>query len=59
MSRPRLPRTARGVGGALSAAWLVLLLLASLTASLWEPYPVDKQDPATVAKAFLQANGLL
>jgi peptide/nickel transport system permease protein len=39
------PRTARGVGGALSAAWLVLLLLASLTAPLWEPYPVDDQDP--------------
>ena len=45
MSRRILPRTARGAGGALSAAWLVLLLLASLTASLWEPYPVDKQDP--------------
>jgi peptide/nickel transport system permease protein len=39
------PRTARGVGGALSAAWLVLLLLASLTAPLWEPYPVDDQNP--------------
>jgi peptide/nickel transport system permease protein len=45
MSRRYLPRTARGVGGALSAAWLVLLLLASLTAPLWEPYPVDDQDP--------------
>jgi peptide/nickel transport system permease protein len=45
MSRPHLPRTARGAGGALSAAWLVLLLLASLTAPLWEPYPVDDQDP--------------
>jgi peptide/nickel transport system permease protein len=45
MSRPRLPRTARGVGGALSAGWLVLLLLASLTAPLWEPYPIDDQDP--------------
>jgi peptide/nickel transport system permease protein len=40
-----LPRTARGVGGAVAAAWLVLLLLASLTAPLWEPYPVDDQDP--------------
>jgi peptide/nickel transport system permease protein len=39
------PRTARGLGGALSAVWLVLLLLASLTAPLWEPYPVDDQDP--------------
>jgi peptide/nickel transport system permease protein len=46
MSRRSLPRTARGVGGALAAAWLVLLLLASLTAPLWEPYPVDDQDPA-------------
>ena len=45
MSVRYLPRTARGVGGALSAAWLVLLLLASLTAPLWEPYPVDDQDP--------------
>jgi peptide/nickel transport system permease protein len=45
MSRRYLPRTARGVGGALSAAWLVLLLLASLTAPLWEPYPTDDQDP--------------
>jgi peptide/nickel transport system permease protein len=45
MSRRYLPRTARGLGGALSAAWLVLLLLASLTASRWEPYPVDDQDP--------------
>ena len=30
MSVRYLPRTARGVGGALCAAWLVLLLLASL-----------------------------
>jgi peptide/nickel transport system permease protein len=42
---PLLPRTARGVGGALSAAWLILLLLASLTASRWEPYPADDQNP--------------
>jgi peptide/nickel transport system ATP-binding protein/peptide/nickel transport system permease protein len=46
MSRPRLPRTARGLGGALAAAWLFLLLVASLTAPLWEPYPVNDQDPA-------------
>jgi peptide/nickel transport system permease protein len=37
--RPRL-----GAGGALAAAWLVILLLASLTAPLWEPYPADDQD---------------
>jgi peptide/nickel transport system permease protein len=37
--RPRLR-----AGGALSAAWLVVLLLASLTAPLWEPYPADDQD---------------
>jgi peptide/nickel transport system permease protein len=30
----------------LSAGWLVLLLLASLTAGWWEPFPVDAQDPA-------------
>jgi peptide/nickel transport system permease protein len=35
----------RSAGGALSAAWLVLLLLGSLTAPLWEPYPVDDQNP--------------
>jgi peptide/nickel transport system permease protein len=46
MSRLRLPRTARGLGGALAAAWLFLLLVASLTAPLWEPYPVNDQDPA-------------
>jgi peptide/nickel transport system permease protein len=37
--RPRLR-----AGGALSAAWLVILLIASLTAPLWEPYPADDQD---------------
>jgi peptide/nickel transport system permease protein len=40
--RRRVPLAA---GGIASAAWLALLLLASLTARLWEPYPVDKQDP--------------
>jgi peptide/nickel transport system permease protein len=40
--RWRMPLTA---GGILSAGWLVLVLLASLTAPLWEPYPVDAQDP--------------
>ena len=29
----------------MAAAWLAVLLLASLTAPLWEPYPVDQQDP--------------
>jgi peptide/nickel transport system permease protein len=43
--RRRLPRALRSAGGALSAAWLAALLLGSLTASLWEPYPVDDQDP--------------
>jgi len=43
--RSRLPRAVRSAGGALSAAWLVLLLLGSLTAPLWEPYPVDDQEP--------------
>ncbi len=56
LRRPRgvLPRPGgfrrRGVfprrgAGVVAAAWLVLLLLASLTASLWEPYQVDEQDP--------------
>jgi peptide/nickel transport system permease protein len=40
--RRRLPLTA---GGLLSAAWLVVLLVASLTAPLWEPYAVTAQDP--------------
>jgi len=42
----RRPRVRLTAGGVVSAAWLVLLLLASLTAPLWEPYPVDDQDPA-------------
>jgi peptide/nickel transport system ATP-binding protein/peptide/nickel transport system permease protein len=42
----RVPRALRTAGGALSAAWLVFLLLASLTASWWLPYQVDAQDPA-------------
>ena len=58
MSRPRLPRTARGLGGALAAAWLFLLLVASLTAPLWEPYPVNDQDPAHTL-AGLSASHLL
>jgi peptide/nickel transport system permease protein len=40
--RRRLPLRA---GGLLSAAWLVVLLVASLTAPLWEPYAVTAQDP--------------
>jgi peptide/nickel transport system permease protein len=40
--RRRVPLTA---AGRVAAAWLVFLLLASLTAPLWEPYPVDRQDP--------------
>ena len=42
----RVPRALRTAGGVLSAAWLVFLLLASVTASWWLPYPVDAQDPA-------------
>jgi len=42
----RVPRALRTVGGVLSAAWLVFLLLASVTASWWLPYQVDAQDPA-------------
>jgi peptide/nickel transport system permease protein len=40
--RWRLPLTRAGL---VAAAWLILLLLGSLTAPLWEPYPVDRQDP--------------
>jgi peptide/nickel transport system permease protein len=43
--RRRPPRALRSAGGALSAVWLILLLVGSLTAPLWEPYPVDDQDP--------------
>jgi peptide/nickel transport system permease protein len=42
----RVPRALRTAGGVMSAAWLVFLLLASVTASWWLPYPVDAQDPA-------------
>jgi peptide/nickel transport system permease protein len=42
----RVPRALRTAGGILSAAWLVFLLLASVTASWWLPYQVDAQDPA-------------
>jgi len=42
----RAPRALRTAGGALSAAWLVFLLLASVTASWWLPYQADAQDPA-------------
>jgi peptide/nickel transport system permease protein len=42
----RVPRALRTAGGVLSAAWLVFLLLASVTASWWLPYQVDAQDPA-------------
>ena len=43
-----LRRTGRALraGGLLSAGWLVLLLLASLTAAWWEPYQTDAQDSA-------------
>jgi len=42
-------------GGVMSAAWLVLLLLASVTASWWLPYQVDAQDPAhTPGRPFKQ-----
>ena len=42
----RVPRALRTAGGVMSAAWLVFLLLASVTASWWLPYQVDAQDPA-------------
>jgi peptide/nickel transport system permease protein len=42
----RAPRALRTAGGALSAAWLVFLLLASITASWWLPYQANAQDPA-------------
>ncbi|TVZ01082.1 ABC transporter permease [Trebonia kvetii] len=41
----RTGRALRG-GGLLAAGWLVLLLLASLTAAWWEPYQTDAQDSA-------------
>ncbi|HTR94499.1 MAG TPA: dipeptide/oligopeptide/nickel ABC transporter permease/ATP-binding protein [Trebonia sp.] len=42
----RSPVKTLRTGGLLSAAWLVLLLLGSLTAGWWEPYQTDAQDPA-------------
>jgi peptide/nickel transport system permease protein len=44
-ARPRRRRVPLTAAGIVAAAWLVVLLLASLTAPLWEPYPVDQQDP--------------
>ncbi len=40
----RLPAFLRRPGGALGAAWLVLVVVASLTSALWVPYDVTAQD---------------
>ena len=42
--RQRVPGFLRSPGGLFGTLWLVFILLASLTASLWRPYPVDEQD---------------
>jgi len=42
----RRPRVLRRPGGVFGAAWLVFVLVASLTAPLWQPYEVDAQDLA-------------
>ncbi|GAA3389244.1 dipeptide/oligopeptide/nickel ABC transporter permease/ATP-binding protein [Cryptosporangium minutisporangium] len=44
--RRGLPAALRRPGGAFGAAWLLFMLVASLTASLWRPYAVDEQDLA-------------
>ena len=42
--RRGVPAFLRRPGGALGAAWLVVVVLASLTAPLWVPYDVTAQD---------------
>ncbi|HVI16847.1 MAG TPA: dipeptide/oligopeptide/nickel ABC transporter permease/ATP-binding protein, partial [Gaiellales bacterium] len=44
--RRGLPYFLRRPGGLFGAAWLVFVLVASLTAALWRPYAVDEQDLA-------------
>jgi peptide/nickel transport system permease protein len=39
-------RALRTPGGVFAVSWLLLLLIASLTAPLWIPYPVGQQDLA-------------
>ncbi|MEU2349177.1 dipeptide/oligopeptide/nickel ABC transporter permease/ATP-binding protein [Modestobacter sp. NPDC049651] len=42
--RRGVPGFLRRPGGALGAAWLVVVVVASFTAPLWRPYAVDEQD---------------
>jgi len=44
--RSRVPGFLRRPGGVFGAVWLVFVLAAALTASLWRPYEVDEQDLA-------------
>jgi peptide/nickel transport system permease protein len=44
--RRGLPGFLRRPGGILSVAWLVFIIVASLTAPLWVPYDVAEQDTA-------------
>src|SRR3954463_3609056 len=41
--RRRLPGLLRSPGGVVGTVWLVFMLIGSLTAALWIPYPVDEQ----------------
>jgi len=44
--RRRLPGFLRSPGGVFGTVWLLFMLIGSLTAALWIPYPVDEQDLA-------------
>ena len=46
VKRRGLPYFLRRPGGIFGAAWLVFMLVASLTAPLWRPYEVAEQDLA-------------
>lgn len=53
-----LVRVMRSPLGLLGLAWLVLLVLASVTAPLWLPYPVNQQDLAAVLQGPSAAHWL-
>ena len=49
--RRGLPYFLRRPGGIFGAAWLIFIVVASLTAPLWVPYDVDRAGPGQPARA--------